>query len=373
MKILLGITKSNLGGAQRYVLDLATELSAQGHQVSVVCGGNGILIEKLKKEKVFPVVFPAMGRDVSVSEDIRSFFKILNLLLKNKPEVFHINSSKMGGIGALAGRLAGIKKVVFTSHGWAFNEPGRSWIQKKMIRFAIWITVLLSHQTICVSEKLKKDVSDLPGIKHKLGIIPVGIKSFKMLRREEAREKLIPNILSSTMLVGTLSELHRVKGLDVLLTVWRKFVEGKNTKLVIAGTGEERKNLHNMASSMGILESVFFTDYLDNARSYLSGFDVFLLPSRSEGLPYSLLEAGLAEKPVIASNVGGIPEVIKDKQNGILVEAENKQELLEALTILYDNPVDRNILGKTLKQTIETKFSLDKMISDILKIYGSTK
>ncbi len=369
MKILLGITKSNLGGAQRYVLDLATELSKEGHNVGVVCGGKGILIEKLKHEKIFPVVFPNMGRDVSVGEDISSFFKILNLLYKNRPEVFHINSSKMGGIGVLAGRLAGIKKIVFTAHGWAFNEPERSWIQRKAIRFTIWMTILLSHQTICVSEKLKNDVVDLPRIKDKLVVIPIGIKPFKMLPREEAREKLIPNILSSTMLVGTLSELHKVKGLDVLLKVWKRFVEGKNAKLVIAGTGDERVNLHNMASSMAILESVFFTDYLDNARSYLSGFDVFALPSRSEGLPYSLLEAGLAEKPVIASNVGGIPEVIEDKRNGILVEPENKPELLEALTILYDNPVDRNIIGKSLKKTVETKFSIKNMVSKTLEIY----
>lgn len=373
MKILLGITKSNMGGAQRYVLDLATELSKEGHQVGVVCGGKGILIEKLKQEKIFPLVLEELDREISFKNDLSSFFKLLKILYKNRPDVFHINSSKMGAVGVLAGRLTGVKKIIFTSHGWTFNEPRWSAGEKRMIKFLYWIIIFLSHKTICVSEKLKKDVDGFPWVQDKFVIIKNGINKFELQPRDGAREKLIPNVLSSTTIVGTLSELHKVKGLDVLLEVWRKFVEGKNAKLLITGSGEERVNLHNMASNMGIMESVYFTDYLDNARSYLSTFDIFVMPSRSEGLPYALLEAGLAEKPVIASDVGGVPEVIDDKRNGILVNAGNKQQLLEALTVLYDNPVDRNILGKALKQTIETKFSLGKMVSETLKTYGNSK
>ena len=369
MKILLGITKSNLGGAQRYVLDLATELKKAGHDVDVVCGGSGVLIDKLKHEKIFPHVLPNMGREVSLKDDLKSFFSLLKILLKNRPDVFHINSSKLGGIGSVAGRITRIKKIVFTSHGWEFNGPERSSYEKKLIKFFVWLTILFSHQTICVSERLKKDVEHLPWIKDKLVVIHNGIKQFDLHPQEMAREKLIPKISPNTMLVGTLSELHKVKGLDVLLRTWKKFVEGKNAKLVITGSGEERVNLHNLASNMAILESVYFTDHLDNARAYLSGFDVFVMPSRSEGLPYAILEAGISEKPVIASKVGGIIEIIDDKKTGILVEPENEQELQEALTVIYDNPVDRNILGKALKETVENKFSIKNMVDRTLKTY----
>jgi glycosyltransferase involved in cell wall biosynthesis len=373
MKILLGITKSNLGGAQRYVLDLATEYKKVGHDVVVVCGGKGVLVDKLQHERIFPITLPALGREVSIKGDFQSFFALLKILYKERPDVFHINSTKMGVAGSVAGRLLRIKSVIFTSHGWTFNEPRWTSSEKKIIKFLYWLTILLSHKTICVSQKLKRDVENFPKIKDKLVVIHNGIKKFELHERDEAREKLIPKVLSSTTIVGTLSELHKIKGLDVLLNVWKKFVEGKNAKLLITGVGEERISLHNMASNMGIMESVFFTDYLDSARSYLSGFDIFVLPSRSEGLPYALLEAGFAEKPVIASRVGGIPEVVEDKKNGILVTSEDQQELLEALTVLYDNPVDRNILGKALKQTVETKFSIDTMVSETLKTYGNTK
>lgn len=357
MRILYGITKSNFGGAQRYVFDMAVGAKNAGHEVTVLCGGNGPLVEKLQKENIRVISLPDLGRDVSIIKDFKSFLFVIQTLKKENPDVFHTNSSKMGALGNFAGRITGIKKIIFTGHGWAFNE-NRNWLEKLIINEGVWYTILLSHKTICVSEKTKEDVSWMPFIKNKLHIIYNGLNKFDLVERTD-----------ETFTVGTIAELHKIKGLDILLTAWSKFIKNYNAKLIIIGGGEERENLQNMANNLGISDSVIFKGFVDNARSLLSTFDIFVLPSRSEAMPYAPLEAGLAGLPVIATSVGGIPEIIENNVSGILVEKENPEALLSALIKLFENQDLGKKLGENLKTKVETEFSLDKMLRDTLELY----
>lgn len=357
MKILYGITKSNFGGAQRYVFDLATEMKKREHEVAVLCGQSGLLTDKLKKEKIKILKLDVLNRDISLISDLRSFFEIYKILKKESPDIFHINSSKMGGIGAFTARLVGIKKIIFTSHGWAFNEP-RPWWQKITIMFFTWLIILFSHKTICVSEKTKEQIARWPFVKNKLVIIHNGISKFELVKHSNQK-----------FTVGTIAELHVIKGLDVLLKAWSKFVKGHEAKLVIIGTGEERENLENMARQLNILESVDFKGFVDNARAELSSFDIFCLPSRSEAMPYVLLEAGLVGLPIVASRVGGIPEVIESGVSGILVPVEDSEVIFSTLILLKENADLRERLGRELRKKIMKEFSLEEMIRAILKIY----
>ncbi len=357
MKILYGITKSNFGGAQRYVFDLAEEMKRSGHNVVVLCGGQGALIDKLRESKIRIIPLAQMERDISVVKEISSFFEIIKILRKETPDVFHLNSSKIGGVGALAGRLVGIRKVIFTAHGWAFNEP-RPWWQRLVIKFFAWATILFTHQTICVSNKTKNDVESWPFITNKLTVIHNGIRDFTPSPRE-----------SDNFTVGAISELHRIKGLDVLLRAWSKFIKKHQAKLVIVGDGEEKQNLINMAKNIGISGSVSFRGFIDNARSMLSNFDIFCMPSRSEGLPYSLLEAGSAGLAVIATSVGGIPEIIENGTNGILIPTEDSEVLFSSLMLLAGDGDLRKRLGTNLKSSIQADFSFSQMAKETLNLY----
>ena len=202
MKILYGITKSNFGGAQRYVFDLATEAKKAGHNVVVLVGGNGPLIQKLEAEKIRVIIIPGFGRDMDLLGDVSRLLFIIKTVRNEKFDVFHTNSSKMGGLGNLAARCAGVKKIIFTAHGWAFNEPRSMW-QKSIIKFFVWLTILLSHKSICVSEKTINDVVGWPFIKNKLVLIYNGISRFNLTQRED-----------TSFTIGAISELHRIKGLD---------------------------------------------------------------------------------------------------------------------------------------------------------------
>jgi glycosyltransferase involved in cell wall biosynthesis len=182
--------------------------------------------------------------------------------------------------------------------------------------------------------------------------------------------KLVPSLSPETLLVGATSELHKVKGLDVLLVAWSEFKKGRNAKLVIMGEGEERESLQNMAQQLGISDSVVFSGFVNNARTYLSALDIFVMPSLSENLPYSILEAGLARLPVIATAVGGIPEIIESGRNGILVLKEDPESLLSALIKLSEDRSLAKHLSEALHKTIKEKFSLEQMVDKTLEIYS---
>ncbi len=351
------ITKSNFGGAQRYVFDLAVGARDAGHEVVVMCGGEGSLVQKLRGANIRVISIPGFGRDTDFLHDAPRLWFIIKTVFKEKPDVFHINSAKMGGAGIFSGRLLGVPKIIFTGHGWAFNEPRPLW-QKSLIKFFTWATIFFAHKTICVSEKTKKDVSNWPFIKNKLEVIYNGINKFDLVERTD-----------KIFTVGTIAELHKIKGLDILLTAWSKFIKNRSAKLIIIGGGEEKENLQNMANNLGISDSVIFKGFIDNARSLLSTFDIFVLPSRSEAMPYAPLEAGLAGLPVIATSVGGIPEIIENDESGILIEKENPEALLSALIKLFENQDLRKKLGENLKNKVETEFSLDKMIGETLTLY----
>lgn len=367
MKILYLVTKGNFGGAQRYVFDLATGLPSDEFEVTVAFGEGELLEQKLKEKNIRTIRLKNSGRDIKIFKDIKLFFEILNLLKKEKPDVIHLNSSKIGLIGALAIRIFNLTtksyklKAIFTAHGWAFNDSN-FFILKFFLKFFQWLTVLLSDKTIAVSEKVKKGISNWHFINKKIEVIYNGIEKPNFLEKEEAREKLLPKN-KDKIWIGTISELHKNKGLDILIEgIFPILKKDKNIILVIIGEGEERKNLEKLAEEKGLVNQIFFLGFIENASNFLKAFDIFTLTSKTEGLPYVLLEASLAELPIIASRVGGIPEILGEKSEN-LFEKENTKEFTEKL---------EKMLGEkngNSSEKIKEKFSLEKMITETLKIY----
>jgi glycosyltransferase involved in cell wall biosynthesis len=277
----------------------------------------------------------------------------------------------MGLLGGLAGRLAGVPKIIFTAHGWAFNEP-RPRLSRKFFKFLQWLTILLSDTTVAVSEKTKKDIVGLPFVKNKIIVIHNGVAPIDFLEKEMAREKLSPysNGKISEIVVGTVSELHKNKGLDFLISACADLPE--NISVYIVGDGEEKENLQNQIKKLGLSGKIFLTGRIENAKTLLKAFDIFTLTSRTEALPYSILEAGLAGLAVVASNVGGIPEIIENEKNGILTEAGNIAEISKSLKNLLLEPQKCDLLGANLREKVLKDFSLQKMISETEKFYTPT-
>lgn len=366
-RILYVITKANWGGAQRYVYDLALGAQRRGYEVAVAYGTEGELTQKLEAAGIPTYHIEGMGRDIKLGSDFRALLELYRLMRTLRPTVVHSNSSKAGGLAALAARLSGIRRIVFTAHGWAFNEDRPSW-QRALIWFMHYLTVLLSHTTICVSHAARRDASSMPFVQRTLHVIHNGIGTHTLLSRDEARVRLAPQF-STTTWIGTIAELHPTKQLHVLIEAFQQLSSQSNLSLVIMGEGQERIRLETLIQSHDLEARVRLVGHVADASSYLSALDIFVLPSRSEGLGYVILEAGQAGLPVVASRVGGIPEVIEDGSTGLLVPPGNTDALTKALEALLSDSERSRSYGEALRERVRKEFSLEDMLTSTLSFY----
>ncbi len=304
-KILFVITKSNWGGAQRYVYDLAMALPKDEFEVGVAFGQEGLLAKKLHGVGIATFPIRALQRDVSITADIKSFFELLRLFRSEKPDIVHLNSSKAGGIGALAARCAGVKRIVFTAHGWPFWEQ-RNISARSAIWFASWATVLLAHTTICISDYDLRVASRMPFVGQKTVRVYNGIDLDMQFGSGEEIRNAFPD---SVTITGTIGELNKNKNQIALIE------EAKNNHdmyVAIVGEGEKKQNLEDKIRKYSLGDRVKLFGFIP-ARDVLKGFDVFALPSIKEGLPYVLLEAKLAGIPILANRIGGVGEILDAK------------------------------------------------------------
>ena len=301
-KILFVITKSNWGGAQRYVYDLATALPSEQFDVGVAFGQPGLLALKLEEAGVATYPISSLERDVSFFADIKSFFELLRLFRTEKPDVVHLNSSKAGGLGALAGRIARVPRIVFTAHGWPFWEQ-RNRISRSLIFLFSWLTALLSHKVIVVSHYDLSVVENMPFVKNRTVCIYNGIDLHTPLYPADTIRKAFP---PGAHITGTIGELTRNKNQIALIE------QAKNNPamhVAIVGEGEDRQYLENKIREYGLHDRVKLFGFMP-ANEVLRGFDEFALPSLKEGLPYVLLEAKAAGLPITANRVGGVGEIL---------------------------------------------------------------
>lgn len=376
-KIIYVITKSGIGGAQRYVYDLATSLPSDAYDVSVATGGAGALVEELNRKKIRVISIPRLVRDINIFNEIFVFVFLVRLFMREKPDIIHLNSSKIGGIGALAGRIARVKKIIFTAHGWAFNEIWRNPISRCLIRFASWMTLILSHHTITVSLKDCGQGQAMPLSAKKIEHIYIGASKERFINRQSAQEMLLDKIAKElpkdALWLGTIAELTTNKGIDYAInSIHRLTLDHKLPYpiiYVIIGGGEHKIALFNKIKRLNLDKQIFLVGAKRNASSMLKAFDLFILPSLKEGLPYTLIEAGLAKLPIIATDVGGVREIIQDMETGILIRPRDVGELEKTILFLLNNKKKRNELGKKIKERVESVFSKEAMVSKTLELY----
>jgi len=354
-KVLFLITKATWGGAQKYVYDLATHLPQGKYEAAAGYGGRGRLSAMLEERGIATYAVPALGRDVAVFSDIASFFRIFSLLRHVRPHVLHVNSSKAAALGALAARLAGVPKIVFTVHGWPFKED-RAPTARALIYFVSWLTAALAHATIVVS---KRDVEigrrmRLAG--KKIHYIPLGIEPPIFLSREEASAAL--SISTRAPRIVTIGELIPNKGIQYAIDAVAELKKRNIPRAYfVIGGGELREKLEEHAIERQVENDVVFLGFVENAAMYLKAFDMFLLPSIKEGMPYVLLEAAQAGLPIVATNV-----IDKSFQpSSTLVPPANPAMLAEAL---------ERAIEQRKEPATKANYALEKMTVETVRLYS---
>lgn len=383
-KVLILITKGNFGGAQRYVYDLSTHLPRSKYEVVVASGEGNTLSDKLREQNIRSIDIESLGREIEANKDWAAFKEIRKLIVDESPSIVHFNSSKIGFLGALTvltlrienefihGKDRRIPKTIFTAHGWAHHESKRTLLARTLFYILHYATILLTDRTIVVAQNLLRDYRFAPFIKNKMHIVYNGIAPFRADAREHARQEILKEN-QDKFLMFSLSELDHNKGIDVALSALTLLPQSVREDLyyAVAGSGEEKERLEKMIDDLNLRSSVALLGFVDNGKRLLGGADLFLLPSRKEAYPFALLEAGVTGLPIIATSVGGIPEIMKDMQNGILVHKENPRELAEAILYLYENKSKRKEFGHEIKRAVTIFFSQEKMLEETMRVYES--
>jgi glycosyltransferase involved in cell wall biosynthesis len=266
----------------------------------------------------------------------------------------------------------GVPKIIFTAHGWPFNEP-RNFIWRLSIFIASYLTSLLATETIVIHRRDFVATRYWPFVQKKIALIHSGIGENFYLSRLEAREKLANLIGKPTtffedkVLLGNVAELHFNKGLLYGLRAM-EFLPA-NFIYIILGDGDERAVLEKFINESKLTDRVFLPGFVSSASVLMKGFDIFLFPSVKEGLSFTILEAGLAGLPVVATDVGGTPDIIESRVSGILVPPKNPKALSKAVLALKDDHTSALRLGHNLQQKVITAFNLEKMLKTTISHY----
>lgn len=364
------------GGAQKYIYDILQE-APENFEIQVAIGeinGEKSLQDKLKGNISFHQL-NYLRRKISILNDILAIFEISSIYNKKKPDIIHLHSTKAGIIGSFAKIFSRTKApIVYTAHGWVFNEKLSSW-KKYIYVFLERITSRLKSKIIVLSKEDLKTAVNILGINdEKLVIIPVGINTAECnsFTKQEAYEALYKKtkikIDKNLFWIVVIANFYKTKSLDTFIFALSK-LRSNNIGCVIFGKGPEEEKITKIVKDNKMENSIFLVGFVENASKFLPAFDLFVLPSAKEGLPYTILEAQSQKIPVIATKVGGIPSIIEDKKTGFLVKSGDAVSLAETILFASKNKDLANCIAENAFNNIQNKYSLKKMISEITLVY----
>jgi glycosyltransferase involved in cell wall biosynthesis len=371
VRLLLVITQSEFGGAQKYVYYLATRLPQDRYEVTVACGAGGLLIHKLRGAGTAVMCLPHLVRDINPVRDFLVLLDLVRLVRRVRPHIVHANSTKAGFIGRLAAKLAGVPVVLFTAHGFFLYEP--FWGRAKRLLYAVLERAggRLCDLVIAVSEADRQRMIEyeiLPA--EKLVVVHNGLDADACTMEGSAARTDRSLLPFHGKIVGTVAHFYPIKGLQFVIRAAALVGQGyPETGFVIVGDGEQRLELEHLVKRLGLDSHVAFLGQRDDVSEILPLFDVFVLPSVKEGLPFALLEAMAAARPIVASAVGGIPEVITDGETGLLVPPRDPEALAKAISTMLTDRGKAQQMGLAARERVLASFTVTRMLEQTEQLY----
>lgn len=352
------ITLAEVGGAQSYVAALLPALTGR-FDVAVAAYGPGPLREAAAASGVRFIPLRHLRRPISPWRDLAGLVELVRLLRRERPDIVHTNSSKAGILGRFAGVLAGVPIRIFTVHGWAFTA--HSGLAALAYRWADRAVEPATAVTICVSET-DRTAGLAAGTcrADRTVVIPNAVDVKGATRAEPVRAR---------PLIVAVGRLKAPKDFTTLVLALGALPAG-SFEAVIVGEGPDRPGVEEQLRALGLGNQVRLAGERRDVAALLADADLFVLSSRSEGLPVSVLEAMAAGLPVVASRVGGVPELVSDGETGVLVEPGNARELAAALKRVVADPALRQRLGAAGRARAERAFDLDPFRRAHLALYS---
>jgi glycosyltransferase involved in cell wall biosynthesis len=365
MKILHIITRLDKGGSAEVVVYICEYFNKkEGYEIVLVYGGETKVNLSCKNYYI-----KELKRKISLVNDIIAFLKIYKIIKKEKPDIIHTHSSKAGIIGRLAAWLARTTsyklqatKIIHTPHGHIFyGYYGK--LKTLLFLFLERLTAKITDKLVALTEGEKNEsLSFGVGKEQQWIIIPAGIdynlelKVSCKLHNSELKEKL--GISKNSIVVGTVARLEPIKGIryfvdaaKIILSLPSSYIL-PSIYFLIVGDGSERKFLEEKVEKLGLKDKFIFTGMRDDVAELMSIMDIYVQPSINEGMGKTIVLAELLGKPVVATNVQGIPSVVINNETGILVPPKDPQKLAEAIVKLINDKDLRIKMGENAKKWV---------------------
>ena len=356
MKIVQLITHMHeIGGAQVHVRDISRRLFEEGHTVSIIYGGGKEATEDLKIDGVNYFFSKYLIRQIHVWKDLIAFIEVRRMLKDIQPDLVAIHSSKAGIVGRIASWSVRIP-CVFTAHGWAFTE-GVEPKKQRLYRTIEKGVGKLSKKVITVCDQdrnLALSHNVLPANKIKTihnGVLDSRYSSINSITNDEVKILMVARFDQPKQQLQLLHALMHIKDL--------------NWHMIFVGDGRLKQSSVQYVQENDLADKVTFLGTNSNVSELLNEADIFVLTSAWEGLPLSILEAMSHGLPIIASNVGGVKEAVRDNENGFLINGN----LTESIKLLVENELLRVKMGTRSREIYEASFTFDNMYEKTVNLY----
>ena len=380
------ITRLAMGGAQQQAFEIVKRMHQSGREVVIFTGlsdqkksltaKDNKILKLLQKENIPVEIVPTLNDRISIGNDLKSLIHIYCLIKKYKPSIVHIHSSKTGILGRIASRVLKIEKVIYHVHGWSFSSS--TGLTKRLYLFLEKAFYYITTDYIFVCEQDMIDFIDFGGnenIKKKSNVIYPGCHFIESNEIEKTKNSLRNKLgISKTdHLIGTVARLDFQKNPQIFVEIANKyFKKDKNAKFMWVGKGDILNEVKSLIKKYGLSDRFILPGFVDDVEPYFSIFDIFILTSRYEGLPVTILKAHSCGIPIVSYQINGVKDLsIKFKSvfgTKPFAIAEFVENLILAKKLISENPE----LIKREAKVIRNKFNIKVMYDNVLQVYNST-
>jgi glycosyltransferase involved in cell wall biosynthesis len=373
VRILQMITRLNVGGPSMHVTLLAQKLAAPDFESTLVSGtvdpGEGDMAYFAEAHGVQPVIIPELGRSLNLLRDIRTFWKVYQLIRETKPDVVHTHTAKAGFIGRMAARMAGTPVIIHTFHGHVF-QGFFSWPQNRFFIFLERMAANSSDTIITLTDSLRRDLAENYHVARKgqMTVLPLGmdLDVYAQTPRKSGAFRAAWKIPADVPLIGIVGRLSSVKNHPLFLQAAARVKASlPAAHFVIVGDGETRPEIEKLVDELNLRESVTFTGWQRDLAPLYSDLDALVISSLNEGTPVSVIEALSARCPVVATAVGGLPDMLDHGALGKLTPPENADALSTAILDTLLNPPD----GIEAQRLMLDRYGIDRLVQDLTGLY----
>jgi glycosyltransferase involved in cell wall biosynthesis len=370
------IARMNIGGPAIHVTLLTRKLSAPDYNSRLITGqigeDEGDMIYYAQERGVTPVVVPELGRSLHPLRDAVVVYKLVKLMRDFQPDVVHTHTAKAGFTGRIAARIAGVPVVVHTFHGHVF----RGYFSPTLTRVFIWIERLAARLTdtiIVLTEGLRRELAEDYRIarKRKFTVLPLGLdlEPFARQPRRTGAFRAAYGIPPGALLIGIVGRLTAVKNHALFLEAASHVRAAiPNAHFVIVGDGELRADLERQIDALGLRGCVTLTGWIRDTERVYADLDAAAISSVNEGTPVTVIEALSAGVPVVATAVGGLPDLLEGGALGALVPSGDADALAGALIRALQTPPTPEQTART-QQTMIERYGIDRLVRDLDSLY----